>query len=162
MLFPSLAEQFILVLTNLLPDVVKFNTLLHWLRSHLRQHNVNTCKFAQKPTWQKMTSAIKQSSHLRQNVNRCFETLSWLQPSSWARRLAASWAVNRHWYLSSTALNSWQPCPRCNVRHPCCLGSTSTPGAGSCALHDFFFQAVSFLPHYMPKVHKLPLFNRRK
>jgi len=36
------------------------------------------------------------------------------------------------------------------------------PGAWSCALHDFFFQAVSFLPHYMPKVHKLPLFNRRK
>ena len=33
-------------------------------------------------------------------------SLSCLQPSSWARRLAASWAVNRHWYLSSTALNS--------------------------------------------------------
>jgi len=32
--------------------------------------------------------------------------LSCLQPSSWSRRLAASWAVNRHWYLSSTALNS--------------------------------------------------------
>ena len=31
---------------------------------------------------------------------------SCLQLSSWARRLAASWAVNRHWYLSSTALNS--------------------------------------------------------
>ena len=26
-------------------------------------------------------------------------------------------------------------------------GSTSTHGAWSCALHDFFFQAVSFLPH---------------
>ena len=58
-------------------------------------------------------------------------------------------------------LFNWQPCPRCNVRHPCCLGSTSTPGAWSCALHDFFFQAVSFLPYYVPKVHKFPLFNRR-
>ena len=31
---------------------------------------------------------------------------SCLQPSSWARRLAASWTINRHWYLSSIALNS--------------------------------------------------------
>ena len=38
--------------------------------------------------------------------------LSCLQPSSWARRLAASWAVNRHWYLSSTALNS------CSTNNP--------------------------------------------
>ena len=47
-------------------------------------------------------------------------------------------------FHSSQQLFNWQPCPRCNVRHPCCLGSTSTPGAWSCALHDFFFKAASF------------------
>ena len=60
-----------------------------------------------------------------------------LQPSSWARRLAASWAVNRHWYLSST----WQPCPRCNVRHPWVLGLPRLlePGVVPCIIACFLF-----------------------
>jgi len=52
MLFASLTEQLILILTDLLPDVVKLHTLLHRLCSNLPQcnsdnhtYNNNTVKY---------------------------------------------------------------------------------------------------------------------